>query len=250
MRSSSCLVLLASAFPVGVTPGRDHGQVANEDSSNEPDSPASLDEEREAMPVSDWKTDPGALTLDYLIRMEESDDPAEQERAREIWHEQMGPAMEKLTSLSSGMLKRATGPLQEAVASQLRVGDLLKSTGLAEAMRPRFDIPQIEVPTFDTSYLDEIAEATAERFAQEERAAAASVETAETVRELVAVSQAQHEQLGAVTAVLVQLVEQGADAARSERRHFWAGVLVGAATLIVAAATLLFTWQMWLNAST
>lgn len=181
--------------------------------------------------------------------MEESDDPVEQERARAIWREQMGPAMEKLTSLSSEIVKGASGPLQEAFASQLKVGNLLESTGLAEAIRPRFEIPHVEFPTIDTSSLDEIAEASAERFEREERAASASVETAATVRELVAVSRAQHEQLSAVTAVLVQLVDQGDDAARSDRHHFWAGVLVGAATLIVTAATLFLTWQMWLDGS-
>lgn len=223
--------------------------TADDDRSDETGTPASAGGELASTPAGEWRTDPDALTLDELIRMEESDDPAEQERAREIWREQMGPAMEKLTSLSSEIVKSASGPLQEAFASQLRVGDLLKSTGLVEGMRPRFDIPHVEMPTIDTSYLDEIAEASAERFEREERAASASVETAETVRELVAVSRAQHEQLGAVTAVLVQLVEQGADAARSERHHFWAGVLVGAATLIVAAATLFLTWQMWLGGS-
>lgn len=224
--------------------------MANEDTNGEADRPARASEELAPTPASEWKTNADALTLDDLIRMEESDDPAEQEREREIWREQMGPAMAKFTSLSSELVKRATGPLQEAFASQLRVGDLLQSTGLAEAIRPRFDVPSIKMPTFDTSYLDEIAEASAERFAREERAAEASVEMADTVRELVVVSRAQHEQLGAVTAVLVQLVDQGADAARSDRRHFWAGVLVGAATLIVAAATLWFTWHMWLGRST
>ncbi len=217
------------------------------DSDDDREEPGEL----RSTPAAEPKTDPDALTVGEIVRMENSADPTETKRAREIWQQQMGPALEALASIGNRVTREVAGPLLHTFSSQLKVDELLKASLLTDAITPQFDIPAFQVPGYalDTSIIADVSATQGAREARRDQAASAAVDTAETVRELVEVSREQHRQLTAVTEALATLAVQGDTAQKAGRRQFRAGFLVGIATLIVAAATLWFSWQMWLAAS-
>jgi hypothetical protein len=171
----------------------------------------------------------------------------------------MGPVAEQLAGQLEQINKRVgsqiAGPLQEAVARQARIGEMLNSSVL-NAVRsidwPEINtrqLDQVQAPVLDTSLLDDLAAREGERRVRQDKAAVAAVQTVDAIQELVSVSRAQHDQFGAVTAALFVLADQGKAAALDGKRQFRWGVVVGAATLIVAAATLWVTILVWQTAT-
>lgn len=210
-------------------------------------------------------------TLGELKEMEASDDPAVRAEAREITKTVMAPLVAQLgrqslkiheslaASGSLAAIKRmqkdafkvggALDSVKSITALQGSIGNLLSQNDTLRKMA-MVNIPAVTVPKFDRSKF-EVPEIDFDRQVvlppmptHAADTAAATEATAEAVVTLVQVANAQHEQLGEMTAVLQQLVaraeatqaRQDAEAAAQSRRFRITIGIAGAALIVAAVA--------------
>jgi hypothetical protein len=142
-----------------------------------------------------------------------------------------------------GALTGLQDQLKALAGQQSHIEDMFRSPSLARAARCWDGLAEQNIDL--EASLASVADATVERHARQDRAAEATVATADAVGQLLAVSQAQQEQLGAMTGVLHTLAVQASEDSKADSARFWWGFGVGAATLAATIAVLWLTVLMW-----